>query len=313
MQTRAVGKSDLKVSIVGLGCNNFGRLDLESSRKVVHRALDLGVTLFDTADVYGERGGSEEQLGAILGPRRNGIVLATKFGMPMSDDGSKSGASSRYIAEAVEASLKRLKTDRIDLYQLHQPDPKTPLDETLEALNALVKSGKVRFIGCSNLPAWQVVDSQWLSKTKGLAHFISAQDEYSLLVRNAEKELIPALKAHGLGLLPYFPLASGMLTGKYRHGADAPAGTRMALIKRLSDRYMTEENWKIVDELQDFCVKRGRTMLELAFSWLASNPVLSSIIAGATKPEQVEQNVAAANWTFTPEDMAEIGRITKKG
>ena len=312
VQTRSIGNSALSVSIVGLGCNNFGRLDLESSRKVVHRALDLGVTLFDTADVYGNRSGSEEQLGAILGARRNGIVLATKFGMPMSDDGSQSGASRRYIAEAVEASLKRLKTDRIDLYQLHQPDPKTPLDETLEALTALVKGGKVRFIGCSNLPAWQVADSQWLSKTKGLAHFISAQDEYSLLVRDAEKELIPALKAHGMGLLPYFPLASGMLTGKYRRGADVPAGTRMALIKRLSDRYMTEENWKIVGALDAFCAKRGRTILELAFSWLVSNPVLSSVIAGATRPEQIEQNVAAANWALTPEDLAEIDRITKK-
>ena len=312
MQTRNIGNSSLNVSVVGLGCNNFGRLDIEASRKVVHRALDLGITLFDTADVYGDRGGSEEQLGAILGSRRKGIVLATKFGMPMSDDGTKAGASARYIAAAVEASLARLKTDYIDLYQLHQPDPKTPLAETLEALDKLVRAGKIRHIGCSNLPAWQVADSHWISKTKGFAHFISAQDEYSLLVRGAERELIPALKAHGLGLLPYFPLASGMLTGKYRHGADAPAGTRMALIKRLSDRYMTEANWKIVGMLEEFCAKRGHTMLELAFSWLASNPVLSSVIAGATKPEQVEQNVAAMNWTLTPDELAEIGSIAKK-
>ncbi len=309
MELRNIGKSRLRVSVVGLGCNNFGALDIESSRKVVHRALDLGVTLFDTADVYGNKGGSEEQLGEILGARRKDIVLATKFGMPMSD--VKVGASRRYIMQAVEDSLRRLKTDWIDLYQLHQGDPKTPIEETLRALDDLVRAGKVRYVGCSNLPAWQVADAQWTARTGGIAAFVSAQDEYSLLVRDAERELIPALNSHGLGLLPYFPLASGLLTGKYKHGAAIPAGTRMALMKRLSDRYMTEKNWQIVGRLEEFCTAHSHSMLELAFSWLAANPVLSSVIAGATRPEQVEQNIAAVNWKLSADDLAEIDRLTK--
>lgn len=310
METREVGKSGLLVSLVGLGCNNFGVLPLEASRKVVHRALDVGVTLFDTADVYGNRGGSEEQLGEILGVRRKDIVLATKFGMQMDEAGAKSGASRRYIAEAVEASLKRLKTEWIDLYQLHRPDPSTPLEETLEALDQLVRQGKVRHIGCSNLPGAQVVEAASIARDRGLAPFISAQDEYSLLVRGIEKELIPALEKCGMGLLPYFPLASGLLTGKYKHGADIPAGTRMSVMKRLADRYMTERNWDIVQKLEAFCAARHHSLLELAFSWLASRPCLASIIAGATRPEQIEQNVQAVNWRLAPDDLAEIDRIT---
>ncbi|MGN6147975.1 MAG: aldo/keto reductase [Rhizomicrobium sp.] len=311
MEIRNVGKSGLRVSAVGLGCNNFGRaLDTEAARKVVHGALDHGITLFDTADIYGERGGSETQLGEVLGPRRKDIVLATKFGMPMSE--TKVGASRRYIVEAVEDSLRRLKTDWIDLYQLHQPDPNTPIDETLRALDDLVRSGKVRYVGCSNLKAWQVADASWTAKTEGLSAFVSAQDEYSLLVRDAEAELIPALESKGMGLLPYFPLASGLLTGKYKHGGDAPKGTRMAAIKRLADRFMTEDNWKIVDALQAFCDARGHTLLELAFSWLLSRPVLSSVIAGATKPDQVAANVSAAGWKLSADELAEVDKITKK-
>jgi aryl-alcohol dehydrogenase-like predicted oxidoreductase len=312
MEIRNVGKSDLRVSAVGLGCNNFGRaLDVARARDVVHRALELGITLFDTADIYGDRGGSEEQLGQILGPRRKDIVLATKFGMPMSD--TQKGASRRYIQQAVEDSLRRLKTDWIDLYQLHQPDPLTPIEETLRALDDLIRAGKVRYIGCSNLKAWQVVDASWTAKAEGLNAFISAQDEYSLLVRDADAELIPALEAKGMGLLPYFPLASGLLTGKYKHGGETPAGTRMASIKRLADRFMTEDNWKIVDALQAFCDARGHTMLELAFSWLLSRPSLSSVIAGATRPEQVEANAKAASWKLSVEELAEIDKLTKKG
>ena len=311
MELRNIGKSGLRVSAVGLGCNNFGRaLDVESARKVVHRALDLGITLFDTADIYGDKGGSEEQLGEILGARRKDIVLATKFGMPMSE--TKVGASRRCICQAVEDSLRRLKTDCIDLYQLHQPDPLTPIEETLRALDDLIRAGKVRYIGCSNLKAWQVVDASWTAKSEGLNAFVSAQDEYSLLVRDAQNELIPALESHGMGLLPYFPLASGLLTGKYKHGGDMPSGTRMAAIKRLADRFMTEDNWKIVDSLQAFCDARGRTLLELAFGWLLSRPILSSVIAGATKPEQLEQNVKAAGWKLSAEDLAEIDKITRK-
>ncbi len=312
MEHRDLGRSGLRVSLVGLGCNNFGMIDIEASRKVVHRALDLGITLFDTADVYGKRGGSEEQLGEILGPRRKEIVLATKFGMPMDDSGAKKGASRRYIMEAVEASLKRLKTEWIDLYQLHQADPETPLAETLGALNELVEQGKVRHIGCSNLPAAQVAAAAAISRAKGWAQFVSAQDEYSLLVRGIERDLIPELERQGMGLLPYFPLASGMLTGKYKRSAEVPVGTRMAVMKRLADRYMTEENWPKVEKLAAFASARGHTLLELAFSWLAARPCLASIIAGATKPEQIEQNVAAVNWKLSPEELAEIDAITGK-
>jgi aryl-alcohol dehydrogenase-like predicted oxidoreductase len=310
MERRNVGKSGLQVSLVGLGCNNFGVLDIEASRKVVHRALDLGVTLFDTADVYGNRGGSEEQLGAILGSRRKDIVLATKFGMPMDD--AKKGASRRYIVEALEASLRRLKTDWIDLYQLHQPDPRTPLEETLAALDDLIHAGKARYIGCSNLPAWQVAHAHWTARERRLTPFVSAQVEYSLLVRDIERELVPALDAYGMGLLPYFPLASGLLTGKYKQGGEMPAGTRLTLMKRLADRYMTPANWQIVGKLDEFCAARGRTMLELAFGWLAARPQLSSVIAGATRPEQVEQNVKAVEWKPSADEIAEIDRLTRK-
>jgi aryl-alcohol dehydrogenase-like predicted oxidoreductase len=310
---RTLGRSGLRVSLVGLGCNNFGRLDIEASRKVVDRALDLGITLFDTADVYGDRGGSEEQLGEILGSRRKHIVLATKFGMQMDDAGEKKGASRRYIMEAVEASLKRLKTDWIDLYQLHQPDPETPLEETLGALNDLVQAGKVRHIGCSNLSAAQIAEAAEISRKKQWPAFISSQDEYSLLVRGVERELIPELQRQHMGLLPYFPLSSGLLTGKYKRNEQAPEGTRMAVIKRLADRYMTDENWNKVERLQAFCAARGHSMLELAFSWLASQPCIASIIAGATRPEQVEQNVQAVNWKLSAVDVAEINAITGKG
>ncbi|HYM30085.1 MAG TPA: aldo/keto reductase [Candidatus Cybelea sp.] len=310
VEFRNLGKSGLRVSAAGLGCNNFGmRIDLEASRKVVHKALDLGVTLFDTADIYGNQGGSETCLGQILGDRRKDIVLATKFAMPMSD--ALKGASRRYIMSAVEASLRRLKTDWIDLYQQHQPDPLTPMEETLRALDDLVRQGKVRYIGCSNLPAWQVVEAEWTARQHNLNSFISCQDEYSLAVRGVERELVPAMQSYGLGLLPYFPLASGLLTGKYKRNAKHPEGARLTLTQRLADRYMTEANWRVVEKLEDFCVKRGKTMLEVAIGWLAARPCVASVIAGATKPEQVEQNVAAAAWKPTAEDVAEIDRITK--
>jgi len=312
MQTRRLGRSGLDVSVVGLGCNNFGALNVERSRDVVHRALDLGITLFDTADVYGNRGGSEEQLGEILGPRRKDIVLATKFGMQMDDQGAKMGASRRYIMSAVEDSLKRLKTDWIDLYQLHRADPKTPIDETLSALDDLVHAGKVRYIGCSNMPAWGVADASWTARDQRSTRFICAQDEYSLLVRDVERELVPALEAHGMGLIPYFPLASGLLTGKYRRDAEVPAGTRMALMKRLADRYMTERNWHIVEKLDAFSARSGHTLLELAFSWLARRPAVASVIAGATRPEQVEQNVKAVEWKLTEDELAEVDRLTSE-
>ncbi len=313
MEYRNLGSSGLRVSLVGLGCNNFGmRLDLEETRAVVDRAFDRGITLFDTADMYGGRGGSETQLGKILGHRRKEIVLASKFGMAMSDDGTKIGASRRYIMSAVEDSLKRLKTDWIDLYQLHQPDPLTPLDETMRALDDLVTQGKVRYIGCSNLPSWQVVESQWLSKSMGLSKFVSCQDEYNILNRNIEEELIPAMQKYGCGLLPYFPLASGLLTGKYKQTA-MPAGARLTDMPTFANRiYLTDENFEIVDKLNAFAKKAGHSILELAFGWMASRPTTASIIAGATRPEQIDANVEAIGWVMSHSEIDEVDKISEK-
>ena len=309
MDIRNLGRSGLRVSAIGLGCNNFGgRIDLEASRAVVHAALDAGITLFDTADVYGERGGSETALGEILGPRRKDIVLASKFGMDMG--GAKHGGSRRYIVAALEDSLKRLRTDWIDLYQLHTTDPLTPIEETLRALDDLVRAGKIRYAGCSNLPAWQVVEAAWTARSAGLNGFVSCQDEVSLLVRKHERELMPAMRAYGLGLLPYFPLASGLLTGKYKRNAPMPADARLTKTERLANRYLTDANWGIAEKLGDFAERHGHSMLELAFSWLLSRPPVASVIAGATKPEQIKANVAAGSWVLTADDHGEIDRIT---
>ncbi|OFV96527.1 MAG: aldo/keto reductase [Acidobacteria bacterium RIFCSPLOWO2_02_FULL_60_20] len=311
MQQRSLGSSGMAVTLVGLGCNNFGRrTDVETSRRVIHKALELGITLFDTADVYGGSGSSETILGLSLGERRKEIILASKFGMPMNDAGTLQGASRSYILSAVEDSLRRLRTDWIDLYQIHQPDPQTPIEETLRALEDLVQQGKVRHIGCSNFPAWQMVEAQWTARHHGLHGLICCQDEYSLLVRHPERELIPAMKAYGLSLLPYFPLASGLLTGKYKRDR-MPAGARLTASSAFAGRFLTEANWQAVDALETFCAARGRSLLELAFSWLAAQPLVASIIAGATRPEQVEQNVEAVEWALTPDDLAEIDRITK--
>ncbi len=309
MILRNLGKSGLRVSLVGLGCNNFGqRMDLESSRLVIHKALDAGITLFDTADVYGGRGGSESVMGQILGDRRKDIVLASKFGMPM-DEGEKKGASRRYIMAAVEASLTRLKTDWLDLYQVHHHDLLTPIEETLRALDDLVRAGKIRYIGCSNFSPAQIVEAQWTARHHNLNAFASAQDEYSLLRRGLDAEHIPTLEHYGLGLLPYFPLASGLLTGKHKRGA-AAAGTRLAM--PMFSSVMTDKNFDIVEKLDAFAKARGHTLLELAFSWLAARPTVGSIIAGATKPEQIEANVKAAGWELTGEEMTEIDEITGK-
>lgn len=310
MEQRNLGKSGLLVSVVGIGCNNFGgRIDFEASKAVIHKALDLGITLFDTADTYGNRGGSETILGQVLGEERKNIVLATKFGWDMDDAGKMKGASRRYIMSAVQASLKRLKTDYIDLYQLHKPDPRTPIEETLRTLNDLVRMGMVRYIGCSNLPAWQVSDAYWTARSLGLEGFASCQDEYSLLVRDVERELVPAIERYQMGLLPYFPLASGLLSGKYRKDAPMPEDARLTKNQNLARGVLTERNWQIVEQLRAFCEARGRSLLELAFSWLAAKPVVSSVIAGATKPEQLEQNVQAVNWKLTSEELAEVERI----
>jgi aryl-alcohol dehydrogenase-like predicted oxidoreductase len=311
MEIRNLGSSGLRVSAVGLGCNNFGqRTDLETSRKVIHKAIDLGITLFDTADIYADMGGSETVLGVVLGDRRKDIVLATKFSKPMSNDGTRQGASRRYIMSAVEASLKRLKTDYIDLYQQHDYDPLTPIDETLRALDDLIRQGKVRYIGNSNFPAWRIAEAEHVARAMNLNHFVSCQDEYSLVVRDIEKDLLPCAQEYKLGLLPFFPLASGLLTGKYKRGQAAPDDTRFDKIPRLRDRYVTPRNEEIVEKLQSFAQSRGHSMLELAFSWLAARPQVSSVIAGATRVEQVEQNVKAIAWKLGTEEMAEIDKIT---
>ncbi len=311
MNMRNLGKSGLQVSLLGLGCNNFGwTIDFESSRKVIHKALDLGITLFDTADHYGKMGGSETYIGQVLGDRRKDIVLATKYGMAMDKEGTLKGASRRYTMAAVEASLKRLKTDWIDLYQLHQYDATTPIEETLRALDDLIRQGKVRYIGCSNAPAWRVVEAQWTAKHLGLNALISCQDPYSLLTRHVEDDLIPAMQAYGMGMLPAFPLASGVLTGKYKLDGSIPQDTRLAKIPFLADCYLADSQVAKLKGLDAFCSARGHSMTELAFSWLASRPTVSSIIAGATKPEQLESNMKCLDWKLSSEDLAEIDRIT---
>jgi aryl-alcohol dehydrogenase-like predicted oxidoreductase len=314
MEIRNLGQSGLRVSSIGLGCNNFGgRIDEDAAKLVIHKALDLGITLFDTADVYGERGGSEAVMGRILGDDRKRIVLATKFAAPMDDGGEKVGGSRQYIMAAVEDSLRRLKTDWIDLYQMHRTDPRTPIEETLRALDDLIRQGKVRYIGCSNFPAWQMTEAAWTARTAGIAGFVSCQDEFSLIHRAPEAELLPAARKLGFGLLPYFPLASGLLTGKYRRNAPLPAGTRLAKTQRLADRYLTERNWEIAEKLGDFAEMRGHTMLELAFSWLLAQSPVASVIAGATQPQQLEQNVKAGGWQMTVDELAEIDRISASG
>ena len=310
MEIRNLGQSGLRVSSIGLGCNNFGgRIDEAATRAVIHKALDLGITLFDTADVYGERGGSEAVMGRILGDDRKRIVLATKFAAAMDDSGEMAGGSRRYTMAAVEDSLRRLKTDWIDLYQMHRADPRTPIEETLRALDDLIRQGKVRYIGCSNFAAWQMTEAAWTARTAGVNGFVSCQDEYSLVHRAAEAELLPAARKLGFGLLPYFPLASGLLTGKYRRNMPLPADTRLAQTQRLADRYLTERNWQIAEKLADFAESHGRTMLQLAFSWLLGQSPVASVIAGATRPEQLEQNVRAGDWALTTNELAEVDRI----
>ncbi len=313
MEQRNLGRSGLIVSAVGLGCNNFGgRSDYAATRAVVHKALDLGMTLFDTSDTYGEGGASEEYLGRALAGRRNEVVLASKFARPMDSEGKLQGASRRYIMSAVEASLKRLNTDYIDLYQQHIADPKTPIEETLRALDDLVRQGKIRYIGCSTLSAWQVVEAQWVSTHCGLARYASCQERYSLLDRDLDRELMPVIEAYGLGLIPFSPLANGLLTGKYRRNAPLPAGARLATTPRLAERTLTEANWATVERLADFCEARGHSLLELAFSWLLHRPAVASVIAGATSPAQIEANTRAASWALSREDMDEIDRLTAK-
>jgi aryl-alcohol dehydrogenase-like predicted oxidoreductase len=304
MQTRRIRL--LEVSVVGLGCNNFGwRIDAEASATVIDAAIESGITFFDTADRYG-KGQSEDFLGRALGKRRDQIILATKFGMEM--EKGQQGASPKYIREAIEASLRRLKTDRIDLYQLHQPDPKTPIADTLDALDKLVRSGKVREIGCSNFSVAQIRDAA--NAAKGRADFVSVQNELSLFHRDPENDgVLAECEARGMAFLPYFPLASGLLTGKYRKGQKRPEGSRAA--DGWGPKVFTEKNLEIVEQLIEFAESRNHTVLELAFAWLLAHKPVASVIAGASKPEQVRANAKAATWQLTSDDLAKIDVIMK--
>lgn len=307
---RTLGSSDIVVPVVGVGCNAFGsRIDADQTRAVVDAALEHGATFFDTADTYG-LGRSEELLGAALGSRRDQVVLATKFGMDMQgvngDDGGRRG-SAAYVRTAVEASLRRLGADHIDLYQLHTPDPATPIEETLTAMSELVTEGKVRAIGCSNLQAWQLVDAAWTAATTGLEGFVTAQNEYSLYNRTAEVELVPACLELNVGILPYFPLAYGLLTGKYRRGEQAPEGTRLA--ESSQARRLDTADWDKVEQLEAFAAERDISVLQLAMGGLAAQPAVSSVIAGATKPDQIASNVEAARWVPNDDDVAALAKI----
>ena len=307
MERRTIGS--LQVSAVGLGCNNFGnRLDAIATAGVVRAALDAGINFFDTADIYG-KGLSEEYLGRALGSRRDDVLIATKFGMAM--DEQRRGARPEYIRRAAEDSLRRLGTDRIDLYQLHQPDPSVPIAETLGALDELVTAGKVREIGCSNFSAVQIGEADEVATRNGTARFASVQNEYSLLFREPEPEVLAECERVGAAFLPFFPLASGLLTGKYLRGKPAPPGSRLASGPRAGQ--LTDEALERVEALRRFAESRGHSLLELAFSWLLSRPVVASVIAGATKPEQVQSNVAAASWRLTTADLTAVDGITSPG
>jgi aryl-alcohol dehydrogenase-like predicted oxidoreductase len=310
MEFRSVGRSGLQVSLAGLGCNNFGgRIDADATAAVVGAALEAGITLFDTADIYGG-GHSEEFLGRALGSHRADVIVATKFAMPMGDGPYSAGGSRRYVMRAVEASLRRLGTDYIDLYQMHAPDPTTPIEETLDALTDLVHQGKVRYLGSSNFSGWQIADAEWTSRTRGFAHFACAQNEWSLLRRAVEHEVVPACQRFEASLLPYFPLAGGALTGKYRRGEPAPAGTR--LVADHGARWLTDANFARIEALEGFATEHGHTVGELALAWLAAQRVVCSVIAGATRPEQVRENVAALEWRLSRDDRRSIDALLAK-
>ncbi len=303
MDTRTIGS--LTVSVVGLGCNNFGRrLDFEHSATVVNSAIEAGITFFDTADVYGN-GQSEDFIGRTLGSHRKNVVLATKFRSAMEGEGQ--GASANYIYKAVEASLRRLCTDYIDLYQLHSPDPDVPIAETLGALNDLVRAGKVREIGCSNFSVDQLREAE-SGVQPGAVHFVSVQNEYSLLKRDPERDVLPECERTGIAFLPYFPLRSGLLTGKYRKGQAALEGTRLTSGGRYTD-VLSDDNLALVEALIQFAESKGHSILELAFAWLLRWKAVSSVIAGATKPEQIQANVAAAGWHLTEDEIAAVESI----
>ena len=309
MEYRRLGRSGLHVSLAGLGCNNFGmRIDYEAAEKVTNAALDAGITLFDTADVYG-RGASEEMLGRALGARRHEVIIATKFAAPMGEGPMHRGGSRHRIVEACEASLRRLGTDYIDLYQMHMPDADTPIEETLRALDDLVRSGKVRYLGNSNYKGWQIAEAHWTAETHHLTKMVSAQNHYNLMERAVEAEVVPACNHYGLGMLPYFPLASGFLTGKYRQGQAVAEGTRLAAWGDRAQGVLTDANFETLEKLESWAGERGHTVLELAIGWLSSQSHVASVISGATKPEQLEANATAVDWVLSADEVAEVAAL----
>lgn len=313
MQFRSIGSSDLRVSVAGLGCNNFGgRLDPAASRLVIDRALERGVNFFDTADSYGKQGGSERIIGDVLGARRKDVVIATKFGWPMDESGVNQGGSRAYVFRAVEASLRRLKTDWIDLYQFHRPDPATPIEETLGALEDLIRQGKIRQAGCSSFSADECAAAHRHAAESGSHGFVSTQDHYNLLTRDVEKTLMPELRRLGMSFLPYAPLASGFLTGKFRRDAPMPGDARITRNPKQANRYLGDESWRIIEDLADFSARRGKSLLDLAVAWVASRDPVCSVIAGAMTPDQVDVNVAALEWHLSDEEITEIDTISTR-
>ena len=311
MEYRRLGQTGLEVSTIGLGTNNFGgRIDFEATKKVLHQTMEEGINFLDCANTYGA-GKSEEFIGQVLGKEhRHEMIIATKVGNgPMGGPPpgpNQKGGTRHHILEQVDLSLKRLDTDYIDLYYMHRWDPDTAIEETMRALDDLVHSGKVRYLGCSNYTAWQMVEAIWTAKAQNLYNYCCVQPEYSLVVRDVEKELVPATKRYGMSLIPFFPLASGFLTGKYSQGEEPPEGTRFAGSPNMGNRYFNDDNWSLLGKLQSFAGERGHSVAELAFSWLLGNPVVPSVIAGATKPEQVTANAQAAGWQLNDNEMAEI-------
>ncbi len=313
MRYRRLGSSGLKVSAVGLGGNNFGRVtDPQTSERIIHRALDLGVNFFDTADVYG-RGVSEEHVGRALAKRRAEAVVATKVGWAMGDGPNDTGASRKHVIDGVHASLRRLNMDHVDLLQIHVWDGATSIDETMEALDDLVRQGKVRYVGSSNFKAWQLVWSLWSSARRGWASMISEQPQYSLLNRGIEHDLMPACRAFGVGIIPYFPLAGGMLTGKYKEGEAFPPGTRLEQVERSRDMFATPRNFAVVRKLEAWARDHGHPLTELAVAWLLTRPMVSTVITGVTKLEQVEANVKAADWDLTQAEAEEVAALAPPG
>ena len=306
MEYRYLGRSGLRVSAIGLGTNNFGRrLDADAAVVVVNHALDMGVNMIDTSNSYGD-GYSEKYIGRALKGKRDKALIATKVSSRIADGPNDGGNSRQHIMGEVENSLRRLNTDYIDLYQIHWHDANVPIEETLRALDDLVRQGKVRYIGCSNFMAWQMCEAVWTSRTLGVESFVSMQPKYSIMDREIEAELVPFCEAYDIGILPYYPLANGFLTGKYRRGQPAPEGTRLAE----GDRGMfTDANFDLLERLEAFCEERGHSVLELAFAWLLANSAVSSVIAGATRAEQIVANAKAANWSLTAEDVAEVNGI----